>query len=912
MYSGGAAGAASVVNGVKSVISNLQHVSSGASFSESKYFNGSINLSQGEIRRGLNSPSTEAKLDAMRRLLAAEASSGNPNICIDLFSEVVKNMSISNLELKRLVYAWIVSHAEARRELALLSVNTFQKDSVDARSALVRAASLRSMAAIRVLEMIQVVMAAVNQAAVDSSVYVRKSVAAVCLPQVFTTDIDQFPLVRSLLLKMMTSDGSELVVGAAVMSYFVVCVQLYGLPRDQQEVHSDDALRTDRIKESLSMIHSAYPRLVKLLPLMEPFGQYYTIELLHRYCRLHFNNNREEVVHQHCGVFLEVLASHLLLSHSRFVVHLACCVLWDLDQKHYAQVVSQQLISALVLARGSEATETLIKTVLELVRHGDGGALLFRPHLRKFFLMSYDSPLVAELKLAVIRELVDESNVHDVLGELQVYVRWQNRPGLTGFLAKVVALVSHIARQYPVTSDRVMGGLISMLDSACPILANEAVVAVREIIEHRQRSGNSKDVEAVLVGLSRALESLTAPAARASVVWLLAQRDGLSACAYTVADTFRSLVKGWDGEQEMVQLQVMVLGIRLWAFHQLNSLRKEDRQKEPLTAEALMAEEFPGVISRRRPLNRPILFFCVAAELLPRLSAIVDHMLGIALRDPGHPRLKSAATIMKMMKDAYGGMCTGGWEKVSLVPNHAGPRVGQVMAANAEVTCDLQRLARGYLHAHLPRWLTGRDTVMASAGRELTPSEPTQEATKVPLQSLSFVLETPLSSCEEILQFDQSRAAEGERQRQQAFNAMKGPSVAASSRSALRERVLEPVARSLSSGDAQRQRSLTSWKAAIPHKPAPPMVETLADLDLFYSDEPREAADVEEEEGEPSQGSSGEADEPWDSPKAAVPTVDLASLFRIQKDDLVNGRHPGQVVTGEDTESSDSDGSQDA
>ncbi|EER01297.1 conserved hypothetical protein, partial [Perkinsus marinus ATCC 50983] len=107
-------------------------------------------------------------------------------------------------------YIWIVSHAESRKELPLLSVNSFQKDSVDSRSALVRAASIRSMAAIRVLEMIQVVMAAVNQAAVDSSAYVRKSVAAVCLPQVFVTDVDQFPLVRNLLIKMMATDGSEL------------------------------------------------------------------------------------------------------------------------------------------------------------------------------------------------------------------------------------------------------------------------------------------------------------------------------------------------------------------------------------------------------------------------------------------------------------------------------------------------------------------------------------------------------------------------------------------------------------------------------------------------------------------------------------------------------------------------------
>ncbi|KAF4749349.1 AP-3 complex subunit beta, partial [Perkinsus olseni] len=251
----------------------LQHVSSGASFSESKYFNGSINLTQGEIRRGLNSPAVEAKLDAMRRLLAAEASSDDPNVCVDLFSEVVKIMSTTNLELKRLVYIWIVSHAEARRELALLSVNSFQKDSVDSRSALVGGGSAvgnwMGLGGVS-----QVVMAAVNQAAVDSSAYVRKSVVAVCLPQVFVTDIDQFALVRNLLVKMMATDGSELVVGAAAMSYFVVCIQLYGLVQDDEE-HEGSSAGTSKqeiIQDSLGMLHGVYPRLIKLLPLMDPFG----------------------------------------------------------------------------------------------------------------------------------------------------------------------------------------------------------------------------------------------------------------------------------------------------------------------------------------------------------------------------------------------------------------------------------------------------------------------------------------------------------------------------------------------------------------------------------------------------------------------------------------------------------------
>lgn len=93
---------------------------------------------------------------------------------------------------------------------------------------------------------------------------------------------------------------------------------------------------------------------------------------------------------------------------------------------------------------------------------------------------------------------------------------------------------------------------------------------------------------------------------------------GLAVCAYTVVDTFRLLVKGWADEEEMVKqqvglecldrgcppcsAQVVILGMRLWAFHQLNSLRDID-DNEPLDATALKREQFPSAISRRMRLN---------------------------------------------------------------------------------------------------------------------------------------------------------------------------------------------------------------------------------------------------------------------------------------------------------------------
>ena len=45
----------------------------------------------------------------------------------DLFPAVVKNVVSSNLEVKKLVYVYLVRYAEEQQDLALLSISTFQR-----------------------------------------------------------------------------------------------------------------------------------------------------------------------------------------------------------------------------------------------------------------------------------------------------------------------------------------------------------------------------------------------------------------------------------------------------------------------------------------------------------------------------------------------------------------------------------------------------------------------------------------------------------------------------------------------------------------------------------------------------------------------------------------------------------------
>lgn len=67
-----------------------------------------------------------------------------------LFMDVLKNISTPSLQLKKLIYLYIMSYAKAHPDLAILGVNTFRKDAVDKTNPFLRALAVRTMGCIRI------------------------------------------------------------------------------------------------------------------------------------------------------------------------------------------------------------------------------------------------------------------------------------------------------------------------------------------------------------------------------------------------------------------------------------------------------------------------------------------------------------------------------------------------------------------------------------------------------------------------------------------------------------------------------------------------------------------------------------------------------------------------------------------
>lgn len=87
------------------------------------------------------------------------------------------------MEIRKLVYIYLLRYAEQEPDLALLSINTFQKDLSDS-NPLIRAMALRVLSGIKVPMIGSIVVLAIKKCAADISPYVKKA-AAQAIPKCY-------------------------------------------------------------------------------------------------------------------------------------------------------------------------------------------------------------------------------------------------------------------------------------------------------------------------------------------------------------------------------------------------------------------------------------------------------------------------------------------------------------------------------------------------------------------------------------------------------------------------------------------------------------------------------------------------------------------------------------------------------
>ncbi len=193
----------------------------------------------------------------------------------EYFAQVVKNVAAPNIEIRKLVYIYLLRYAESEPDLVLLSINTFQRDLTDS-SPLIRAMALRVLSGIRVPTIASLVVLAIKKCAADTSPYVRKA-AALSIPKCYrcastsrvmgrliaafySLDGSQLPSLIEILSTLLR-DRSPLSVGSVAIAFEALC------------------------PTRLDLLHVHYRRLCRVLIDVDEWGQVNLLELLVRYAR---------------------------------------------------------------------------------------------------------------------------------------------------------------------------------------------------------------------------------------------------------------------------------------------------------------------------------------------------------------------------------------------------------------------------------------------------------------------------------------------------------------------------------------------------------------------------------------------------------------------------------------------------
>ncbi|KAF4040296.1 Clathrin-adaptor complex-3 beta-1 subunit C-terminal [Phytophthora infestans] len=561
---------------------------------DAHFFEESMNLDR--IRKLLDNKLGVAghseKLEAMKTLLASISKGEDVS---PFFADVVKNVIVASVEVKKLVYMYLVHYADANaqcRELALLSINSFQKDLADPNQ-LIRALALRVMTSIRVRDIVQIQLIAIRKCAADDSAYVRKC-ATNAISKVFVLDPEQKDVLAEIIGELL-NDSSTMVLGSAVQALNEVC------------------------PDRLDLLHGPFRKLCHLLADIDEWGQTVTLHVLIRYCREQFQapavQEKKEMFPKRKskkGFYSDEGSGSdddekqkLMKNQSPFLLggnsmpsvgSVFCSDALasgigggeELDEDHRLLLRSSIPLlksrnSAVVLAVAtlhyycgthSMATSTLIgKSLVRIMRNqreiqyvvlsvissmATSRPDMFRPFLQEFFVRATDPAYARKLKLEILTSLVTNDNVSIILREFQAYVRHVDK----SFVTMTVRALGRVADAMPSVAERCLSGLMRLVRSSNDQVVAESVVVIRQLL---QQQAIRKDRLLVVRSLAAMMVTgrVTSPSARASIVWMLGDFNDDGNGTTCAAESLRLLVKEFSDESTEVRLQLLNLSVKL-------------------------------------------------------------------------------------------------------------------------------------------------------------------------------------------------------------------------------------------------------------------------------------------------------------------------------------------------------------
>ncbi|XP_033904463.1 AP-1 complex subunit beta-1 isoform X2 [Acipenser ruthenus] len=557
---------------------------------DSKYFTTNKKGEIFELKAELNNEKKEKRKEAVKKVIAAMTVGKDVS---SLFPDVVNCMQTDNLELKKLVYLYLMNYAKSQPDMAIMAVNSFVKDCEDP-NPLIRALAVRTMGCIRVDKITEYLCEPLRKCLKDEDPYVRKT-AAVCVAKLHDINaqmVEDQGFLDS--LRDLIADSNPMVVANAVAALSEI-----------SESHPNSNL--------LDLNPQNINKLLTALNECTEWGQIFILDCLSNYSP---KDEREaQSICERVTPRLSHANSAVVLSAVKVLMKFL--ELLPKDSDYYNTLLKKLSPPLVTLLSGEPEVQYVALRNINLI-------VQKRPEILKqeikVFFVKYNDPIYVKLeKLDIMIRLASQANIAQVLAELKEYATEVD----VDFVRKAVRAIGRCAIKVEQSAERCVSTLLDLIQTKVNYVVQEAIVVIRDIFRKYPNK-----YESIIATLCENLDSLDEPDARAAMIWIVGEYAERIDNADELLESF---LEGFHDESTQVQLTLLTAIVKLFLkkpsetqelVQQVLSLATQDSDNpdlrdrgyiywrllstDPVTAKEVVLSEKP-LISEETDLIEPTL-----------------------------------------------------------------------------------------------------------------------------------------------------------------------------------------------------------------------------------------------------------------------------------------------------------------
>jgi AP-4 complex subunit beta-1 len=484
---------------------------------------GEVNDLRTQLRDPLTEKDPARRRDLLKKVVAFMTIGVDTSA---LFSEMILACITKDLVAKKMIYFYLCVHSETNSEIAILSINTLQKDCKD-ESPLVRGLALRSLASLRLPHLTEYLIPTLKACLLDTAPYVRKTAILATL-KLFRISPESFRQMN-------------------------LTEKMYGMLRDNDALVSMNALAVlQEVTEDTGGIVVNKSILYFLLNRLRDVAEWQQILVLDLV--LKYTPASEDEMFDIMNLLEERLRgsnSAVIISCSRVFLYLT----QNLPAVH-RQVFDRLKEPLLTLMSTSGNVETSYALLCHIKLLAQREPKVFAPNIKDFYCRHTELTYIKAVKMEIMTMIATEQTAIDAISELTVYASDVNNE-----VAKLaIVCMGRIALRIDSSAKTVLDNFLEFMTLDMEHVRAQTLVVMKDFLRKHSDIKVVRPFLDTLVKIYRDMH-FTDDESKVALVWVLGEfGEHIEDAPYLI----ESLTANLMTESYGMRIEILTTGMKLF------------------------------------------------------------------------------------------------------------------------------------------------------------------------------------------------------------------------------------------------------------------------------------------------------------------------------------------------------------